>query len=263
MKDRDLDPGAITIFFFINLQLIFQYVSNVKSNAQVHSIFQIRLKELIQDLRKYRSYLLNKKKKINESERSTKKLVKLHKKLSKRLEKTREKFFKVNKKLEKQCKLVETNQSAIMEVQSLKRKQIIAEKNYETSIQNYNSRHQDYTKKFTESCNLFQAEEVSYLKTMRLFMNTYTKLIEQLNSSREKLCAELIRKLNSNYTNKFLFENLIALKKLGHERPVNVEFESLKQPTSNVNRQDDSYKVGVNNFIFKQKKDKTFFRLNF
>ncbi len=74
MKDRDLDPGAITIFFFINLQLIFQYVSNVKSNAQVHSIFQIRLKELIQDLRKYRSYLLNKKKKINESERSTKKL---------------------------------------------------------------------------------------------------------------------------------------------------------------------------------------------
>ena len=87
-------------------------------------------------------------------------------------------------------------------------------------------------------------------------MNTYTKLNEHLNASREKLCAELIRKLNFNYTNKFLFENLIALKRLGHERPVNVEIESLKQ--SSLNLQDDSCKVSVANFAvadIKMKKD--------
>ena len=183
-------------------------------------------------------------------------MVKLYKKLFKTLEKSRENYFKVNQKLDKQCKLVETNESDIMEVQHLKRKQIIVQKKYETSVQRYNSIREDYTKKFTDSCHLFQSEEVSYLKTMRSFMNTYTKLNEHLNASREKLCAELIRKLNFNYTNKFLFENLIALKRLGHERPVNVEIESLKQ--SSLNLQDDSCKVSVANFAvadIKMKKD--------
>lgn len=180
-------------------------------NTNINLIFKSRIKELIHDLKKYYNYLLEKKHKINKSEKETKETIKLFKRLTKRLSDSKEKYLKLNEKLEKYQKLTDNNNNNTDEysINKLKQKLTKAKLIYETSIQNYNIIEKEYVKRFTQSCDLFQTAELDHLKTMLLFVNTYTQLCDQFNKEKEKIFQNYKFKLENNYTIQYLFDKLL------------------------------------------------------
>ena len=189
-----------------------------ESNSNIHLAFQLKINELINDLKKYYKYLLNKKERINQNESQTKKTVKLFKRLGKKLAKSKDIYNRLNLKYDT------VHENDLIIKQKLKKRVELAKHYYMSSIEAYNLVRKEYIKKFVESCNMFQSEEINHLKTMRSFINTYTHLIEHLNLTRQKIFLELCHKLNNNYTNEFLYENLIIKKKAGSEKPLDAQF---------------------------------------
>lgn len=188
------------------------------TNANVHLAFQLKLNELIADLKKYHKYLANKRERINQNELHTKKTIKLFRRLTTKLAKSRELFNKLNLKYDT------APESDLVKKQKLKSRLDLAKHDYMSSVESYNLVRKEYIKKFVDSCNMFQMEEINHLKTMRSFINTYTSLIEHLNLARQKIFMEMCHKLNENYTNEFLYENLICIKRTGSERPLDAQF---------------------------------------
>ena len=178
-------------------------------NTNINLIFKSRIKELIKDLKKYYNYLLEKKDKINKCEKETKKTIKLFKRLTKRLSDSKEKYLKLNEKLEKYQNLTTDTTNNENSINKLEQKLNKAKLIYETSIQNYNLIEIEYVKRFTQSCDLFQAAELDHLKTMLLFVNTYTQLCDQFNKEKEKIFQNYKFKLENNYTIEYLFDKLL------------------------------------------------------
>jgi len=174
-------------------------------NTNINFIFKSRIKELIQDLKKYYNYLLEKKHKINKCEKETKQTIKLFKRLTKRLNDSKVKYEKLTDILLNNTDDDDDKNSSI----KLKQKLNKAKLNYETSIQNYNIIEKEYIKRFTQSCDLFQAAELDHLKTMLQFVNTYTQLCDQLNKEKEKIFQDYKFKLENNYKIEYLFDQLL------------------------------------------------------
>jgi hypothetical protein len=68
---------------------------------------------------------------------------------------------------------------------------------------------------------------------MRRFVMSYTQLVAQLNSSRQKHFNDCQQKLNNVYTHEYLLQQLINSKGTGTERPVEIDINNLHS-TSHV-----------------------------
>jgi hypothetical protein len=102
--------------------------------------------------------------------------------------------------------------------QKLEKKCQLLKEEYQSSIDKYNTVRIEYEQRFTESCNLFQAEEELYLQKMRTYIMNYTQLLAQLNSSRQKNFSDCQQKLTNVYTNEILLQQLVLKKRTGQER---------------------------------------------
>ena len=211
---------------FTSMSPIWNDLINVlnRANTNVHLSFQVKLNELVQDLKKYYNHLKDKKEKIKKSEQKTRETIKIFEKFNKKLIKSKQNYYKLNQTLENHYKQLESNQKVLLKIQKLKKKLESAKQSYISNLESYNLIRKDFTKKFIDSCNLFQEEEINHLKTMRVFINTYTNLIERLNSIRMKIFTDYFQKLNNNYTIEFLYENLVFKKRSGQEEPIDAQF---------------------------------------
>ncbi len=134
----------------------------------------------------------------------------------------------------KQSKLLDYNQNnspsstpvqhLTLNLQKLEKKCFQSQEEYRQANDKYNQARTEYEKRFTESCHVFEAQEKAHLRQMRIFIQSYTQLVAQLNSTRQKNFNESQQKLNNVYTTDTLLEQLILTKSTGFERPEKAEF---------------------------------------
>lgn len=150
------------------------------------------------------------------------------------LTKQKEQFHQISSDMRKQSQLLNYNenhspsstpvQQLTLHIQKLEKRSLQTQEEYKHAIDKYNAARLEYERKFTESCHTFQAQEEQHLKQMRSFIMTYTQLLAQLNSSRQKNFNDCQQKLNNVFTSESLLEQFILTKSTGTQRPAEVEF---------------------------------------
>lgn len=150
------------------------------------------------------------------------------------LTKQKEQFYQISSDMRKQSQLLNYNenhspsstpvQQLTLHIQKLEKRSLQTQDEYKQAIDKYNAARLEYEHKFTESCHIFQAQEEQHLKQMRSFIMTYTQLLAQLNSSRQKNFNDCQQKLNNVFTSESLLEQFILTKSTGTQRPAEVEF---------------------------------------
>lgn len=95
---------------------------------------------------------------------------------------------------------------------------------YKTSIEKYNLIRVDFERKLADSCNQFQYAEETHLKQMRSFVDSYSRLISNINSNKQQIFSEFFLKFNENFTVEYLLQLFIENKRTGTERPEVAQF---------------------------------------
>ena len=203
-------------------------------NAWAHLHFMHRLQELTKEVQSYHESLRKKKRKLRESELQTQLSVETYRALKAQLTKSKEQYVAISCELDKHNQLFEYNQNhspnstpvqqLALSIQKLEKKYLQAQDEYRQVVDKYNLARADYEARFTKSSQIFQTQEETHLEQMRRFVLTYTQLVAQLNSSRQKNFNDCQQKLNADYSNDVLLQLLIGAKSTGRERPQDVEF---------------------------------------
>ena len=160
--------------------------------------------------------------------------VETYRSLKAQLTKSKEQYVGISCELDKHNQLFEYNQNhspnstpvqqLALSIQKLEKKFLQAQEEYRQVVDKYNMARADYEVRFVKSSQVFQMQEETHLEQMRRFVLTYTQLVAQLNSSRQKNFNDCQQKLNTDYSNEILLQLLIAAKSTGRERPQDVEF---------------------------------------
>lgn len=113
--------------------------------------------------------------------------------------------------------------SKVSQLQKLEKKLRQAFEDYKTSIDKYNLIREEYERKLAESCDNFQFAEETHLKQMRVFIESYSILLNSLNSSKTQIYGDFQSKFEQ-YTSDYLMQIFIENKRTGTERPEPVFF---------------------------------------
>lgn len=113
--------------------------------------------------------------------------------------------------------------SKVSQLQKLEKKLRQAFEDYKTSIDKYNLIREEYERKLVESCHNFQFAEETHLKQMRVFIESYSILLNSLNSAKTQIYGEFQAKFEQ-YTSDYLMQIFIENKRTGTERPEPVFF---------------------------------------
>ena len=113
--------------------------------------------------------------------------------------------------------------SKVSQLQKLEKKLKTAFEEYRSSIDKYNSIRVDFERKLADSCNHFQYAEETHLKQMRVFIESYSKLLSSLNNNRVQIYNEFQSKFEQ-LTSDQLLQVFIENKRTGTERPEPAQF---------------------------------------
>ena len=113
--------------------------------------------------------------------------------------------------------------SKVSQLQKQEKKLKIAYEEYKSSIEKYNTIRVDFERKLADSCNHFQYAEETHLKQMRVFVDSYSKLISNLNINRLQIFNEFQSKFEQ-FTSDYLLQVFIENKRTGTERPDVAQF---------------------------------------
>ena len=108
--------------------------------------------------------------------------------------------------------------SKVSQVQKLEKKLKLAFEDYKASIDKYNIVRDEFERKLADSCNNFQFAEETHLKQMRVFIESYSILLANINASKQQIYAEFQAKFEK-YTSDYLLQVFIENKRTGTERP--------------------------------------------
>lgn len=98
-----------------------------------------------------------------------------------------------------------------------KLKQVLED--YKTSVDKYNAIRVDYERKLADSCNHFQYAEETHLKQMRSFIESYSKLMQNTNTTKQHIFNEFQYKFMDQYTVDYLLQLFVDNKRTGIDRP--------------------------------------------
>lgn len=204
-------------------------------NSWSHLHFMNRIHELIKEIQSYYNDLRKKKRKFRQNETKTSQLVEQFRNLKQQLNKSKEQYHQMCSDVEKQKQAIELNQQQNVPNQGvitnmttaltrLEKKCQSSMDEYNQIIEKYNACKVEFEQRYADSCSLFQMYEETHLAQMRTFLFSYTQLLAQLNSARQKNFNECQHKLNNVYTVDYLIEQFIMTKGTGQDRPVETEF---------------------------------------
>lgn len=112
----------------------------------------------------------------------------------------------------------------VSQLLKLEKKMKLALDDYKSSIEKYNLIRVDFERKLADSCNQFQYAEETHLKQMRSFIDSYSRLISNINSNKQVIFNEFNLKLNEHFTVDYLIQLFIENKRTGTERPDVAQF---------------------------------------
>jgi len=204
-------------------------------NSWSHLHFMNRIHELIKEIQSYYNDLRKKKKKFRQNETKTSQLIEQFRNLKQQLIKCKEQYHQSCSDVEKQKQAVEINQQQTIPNQGvitnlstaltrLEKKCQSSMDEYNQIIEKYNACKVEFEQRYADSCSSFQMYEETHLAQMRTFLFSYTQILAQLNSARQKNFNECQQKLNNVYTVDSLIEQFIAAKGTGQDRPNDAEF---------------------------------------
>lgn len=128
--------------------------------------------------------------------------------------------------------------SKVSQVQKAEKKLRLALEEYKSTIDKYNMIRVDFERKLAESCEHFQYAEDTHLKQMRVFVDSYSKLVTNVNSSKQQIYNDFQAKFEQN-TSDYLLQLFVDNKKTGTERPDIAQFvdqfDYAKLATNNQN----------------------------
>ncbi len=128
------------------------------------------------------------------------------------------------------------------QVQKLEKKCKLALEDYKACIEKYNTIRLDFERKLADSCNHFQSAEETHLKQMRAFIETYSKLMHNLNTNKQLMYNEFSLRFSEQFTVDYLIHLFIENKRTGIERPDVAQFiehsTQINSPTPTLNEND-------------------------
>ena len=144
-------------------------------NSWAHLHYMHRIQELIREVQSYYEDLRKKKRKLRESELQTQLSVETFKSLKSQLIKHREQYHQISNEIEKQSQLLDYNQNnspsstpvqqLTLNIQKLEKKFLQIQDDYKSAIEKHNQARSEFEKRFTESCNVFQAQVINRFKS--------------------------------------------------------------------------------------------------
>lgn len=108
--------------------------------------------------------------------------------------------------------------SKVSQVQKLEKKLRQAFEDYKLSIDKYNVIREEYDRRLAESCHNFQFAEETHLKQMRVFIESYSILLSNINLAKSQIYNDFQSKFEQ-YTSDYLLQIFIENKRTGVERP--------------------------------------------
>ena len=112
----------------------------------------------------------------------------------------------------------------VSQVHKLEKKMKQSLEDYKSTIEKYNIIRIDFERKLADSCNHFQYAEETHLKQMRSFVESYSKLLSQINSNKQQIYNEFNLKISEQFTVDYLIQLFIENKRTGVERPESAQF---------------------------------------
>jgi hypothetical protein len=246
---KNLDKLTSRILKFLDDTIFAPVWSNIvielnRRNSRSHLHYMNCLYELIREVESYNKDLRKKKAKIKQNEEKTSQTIDSYRIARNQLNRAKENYHQlclelnVNRKgslLESSVYLGDQNNNNTLSSQSSnnffssltqrsdkKVQQALDE--YKQSIGRYNRARDEYEKRYINSCNAFQIQEEQHLKKMLNLTQNYVQLIDQLNQSRHKGCAEHATKLDSLYTVEQLIQQFIVKRYTGNFIPTPATF---------------------------------------
>lgn len=120
----------------------------------------------------------------------------------------------------------------VTQLLKLEKKVKLALDDYKSSVDKYNSIRLEYERKLADSCNHFQYAEETHLKQMRGFIDAYSKLVSNINITKQQIYNEFSLKINEQYTIEYLIQTFIENKRTGVERPEVAQFIDISTTSS-------------------------------
>ena len=131
----------------------------------------------------------------------------------------------------------------VTQLLKLEKKLKAALEDYRASLEKYNNIRIEYERKLADSCKNFQYAEETHLKQMRSFVETYSRLMQNINQNKSQAYAEFNSKLSEQFTIDYLVQTFIDNKRTGTERP---------EPAHFVEQVDYAKSVSATNLILSQ-----------
>ncbi len=131
----------------------------------------------------------------------------------------------------------------------IEKKLKLALDDYKSCIERYSTCRLEYERKLTDSCNHFQFAEQTHLKQMRQFIESYSKLIQQINQTKQMYSSEFSSKFTDQYTIDFLIQTFVENKRTGVDRPEPAQFVEYPEYALNSAKIPNSLIINPVNFI--------------
>jgi hypothetical protein len=139
----------------------------------------------------------------------------------------------------------------VSQVQKLEKKMKQSLEDYKSTIEKYNLIRVDFERKLADSCNHFQYAEETHLKQMRSFVESYSKLLSQINANKQQIYNEFNLKISEHFTVDYLIQLFIENKRTGIDRPESAQFiEQLDYAKLNNNNNNQSNQQTLNEADF-------------
>jgi hypothetical protein len=106
----------------------------------------------------------------------------------------------------------------VSQVQKLEKKLRQAFEDYKASIEKYNQIRDEFERKLVDTCHNLQFAEETHLKQMRVFIESYSILLNNINLSKAQIYNDFHSKFEQ-YTSDYLLQIFIENKRTGVDRP--------------------------------------------
>ncbi|XP_025409516.1 F-BAR domain only protein 2 isoform X2 [Sipha flava] len=203
---------------------------SIEKLTTLHLQMVHKICELVKDVTKYTDELHKKHKTVKEEQSGTLDSVQAIQSTTLALQKAKDTYVQKGGELDK---LRKDNASA-KDIEKAELKLKKAQDDYKVLVDKYNAVKEEFEKKMTTACKIFQEVEESHLRQMKDFLNLYTELIETNHEEIGKVHFEFKKQCSELSVDKLL-QQFVLTKCTGLEKPENIEFEEVcLNSTSNI-----------------------------
>ncbi|XP_050528279.1 F-BAR domain only protein 2 isoform X5 [Daktulosphaira vitifoliae] len=202
--------------------------ASIEKLTTLHLQMVHKVCELVKDVTKYTDELHKKHKNVKEEQSGTLEAVQSIQSTTLALQKAKDIYLQKGGELDKLRK----DNASVKDIEKAEIKLKKTQDDYKILIDKYGAVKEEFEKKMTSACKLFQEVEESHLKQMKDFLSMYTELIETNHDEIGKVHVEFKKQCLELTVDKLL-EQFVLSKYTGLEKPETIEFEDVCLSSSN------------------------------